>query len=237
MISSAAADAVAGAGSTRRIIILVGAPGAGKGTQAGRLAAELAVPHISTGVLFRDAVRDESPLGEAVRDYLGRGALVPDDVTLGVVRARLAEEDAADGAILDGFPRTRAQAEALDALLAEDHDRVLVVLYVEVSQEELVVRLSGRRVCSADDQHVYHLVGKPPVREGTCDVEGAPLEQRKDDQPETLRARLERQMPPMFEVIDFYAESGNLVTIAGEQAMDAVTSDLLDAVAKASRQA
>jgi adenylate kinase len=235
VIPSAAADAAAGAGSTRRIIILVGVPGAGKGTQAGRLADELGVPHVSTGELFRDAVRDKSTLGETVRGYLGRGALVPDEVTIGVVRSRLAEADAVGGAILDGFPRTRAQAEALDILLEEDHDRVNLVLYVEVGQDELVRRLSGRRVCSAEDQHVYHLVGKPPETEGICDIDGAPLEQRKDDQPETLRARLDRQMPPMFEVVDHYAERGILVAVAGEQPMNDVTADMLGAITKAAR--
>jgi adenylate kinase len=236
VISSAVADATAGPGSTRRIIILVGAPGAGKGTQAGRLASDLGIPHVSTGELFRGAVRDRTELGNVVRGYLSRGALVPDDVTMDVVRTRLAQDDAAGGAILDGFPRTRSQAESLVALLEEHDERVAVVLYIEVSQDELVRRLSGRRVCTADEQHVYHLVGRPPLKEDICDVDSALLEQRKDDEPGTVRARLERQMSPMYEVVDHYTENGLLVAIAGEQSMDEVTSNMLSAVAKATNR-
>ena len=233
MTSSAVADATAEPASKRRIIILVGAPGAGKGTQAVRLAKELGIPHVSTGELFRGAVRDGSALGETVRGYLSRGELVPDAVTMDVVRARLAQDDARGGAILDGFPRTRAQATSLVSLLDESGDRVAVVLYVEVSQDELVRRLSGRRVCTADERHVYHLIGRPPLKEDICDVDSALLEQRKDDEPATVRARLERQMPPMYEVVDHYTENGLLVAIAGRQPMDDVTADMLNAVAKA----
>jgi adenylate kinase len=215
---------------------MIGAPGAGKGTQAQRLSAALGLGHVSTGELFRGAVREGNSLGAEVRRYVERGRLVPDDLTTRVVGQRLREPDVAAGAILDGYPRTRDQAEALDELLARGHDRVAAALYVEVDQDELVRRLSGRRVCSRDDQHVYHLESHPPARPGVCDVDGARLIQRPDDQPETVRARLERQLPPMYEVIDHYAERGVLFAVRGDQAVDVVTEDLLRSVGSATRE-
>ena len=143
-----------------------------------------------------------------------------------MVEDRLRQPDAAAGAILDGFPRTRAQAEALDAALARTGDAVTAAAYVEVSPEALIERLAGRRVCSVDDQHVYHLDSNPPARPGVCDVDGAPLVQRRDDEPATIRRRLERQLPPMYEVIDHYADSGVLSAVQGDQAIDEVTADL-----------
>lgn len=233
MTSTDVAEASPRVGGSRRVIVMVGAPGAGKGTQAGLLAQRLELPHVSTGELFRDAVRRGTELGEKVRSNLRRGSLVPDEVTVRMVEERLTRPDAVDGAILDGFPRTRAQAEALDRILGSDG--VTAALYVEVSTDELVKRLSGRRVCSADDQHVYHVVSRPPAKSGICDIDGAPLIQRRDDEPETVRSRLERQMPPMYEVIDHYTEAGALVAIRGEQAVETVTNDMLQAVSKASR--
>ena len=224
------APALAGAGTGsrdgRKIVVMIGAPGAGKGTQARRLADEMGLLHLSTGELFRDAVRAGSPLGDTVRSYVEKGALVPDDVTVAMVEDRLRQRDAAKGAILDGFPRTRAQAEALDAALARTRDAVTGAAYVEVSPEALIDRLAGRRVCSVDDQHVYHLDSNPPTRPGVCDVDGAPLVQRRDDEPATIRRRLERQLPPMYEVIDHYADAGVLSAVQGDQGIDEVTADL-----------
>jgi adenylate kinase len=143
-----------------------------------------------------------------------------------MVEERLREPDAAAGAILDGFPRTRAQAEALDAALARTGETVTAAAYVEVAPDALLDRLAGRRVCSADEPHVSHLESKPPARSGVCDVDGAPLVQRRDDEPATIRRRLERQLPPMYEVIDHYADAGVLSAVRGDQEIDVVTADL-----------
>jgi adenylate kinase len=219
----------------RRIIIILGAPGAGKGTQARRLAESLGLPHISTGDLFRTALREGNALGRQVRRYVERGALVPDEVTIRVVEERLSLPDAATGVILDGFPRTRPQAEALDSLLAARGERVTAALYVEVDAEGLVERISGRRVCTAPTQHVYHVQTQPPAVEGICDVDGTPLVHRDDDRPETVRARLERQLPPMYEVVDHYADNRVLSAVRGDQGIDDVTEDLLQVVAASVR--
>jgi adenylate kinase len=219
---------------TRRIIVMMGAPGAGKGTQAESLAATLGLPHISTGELFREAVSSDEPLGVRVRRYVESGALVPDDIVVEIVEQRLAREDASEGAILDGFPRTVAQARALDRLLARQGTTVAAALYVEVAAELLMERLTGRRVCSVDDQHVYHVTARPPLRDGLCDTCGAELYQREDDAPETVQARLDSQLPPMYEVIDHYAEAGVLFPVRGDRVAEEVTEDLLHALARLS---
>jgi len=219
----------------RRIIVMIGAPGAGKGTQAERLSEILGLPHVSTGKLFRAAVRSDGDLGTQVRSYVEAGSLVPDEIAVRVVDHRVHEPDAAAGAILDGFPRTRHQAVALDEMLARTGDIVAAALYVEVTTDKLVDRLAGRRICTLDDQHVYHVVAMPPRREGTCDIDGAPLRQRPDDQPGTLRKRLERQLAPMFEVVDHYTESGRLFPVRGDSAADEVTDELLRALAASER--
>lgn len=218
------------------ILVMVGAPGAGKGTQTALLSERLGLPAVSTGDLFRAALRDGSSLGATVRPFLERGELVPDDVTISVIAERLAQADAERGAILDGFPRTRAQAEALDRLCIRRGTRVVGALYVEVELETLVDRLSGRRVCSAPEAHVYHVRSRPPRTEGRCDQDGTALDHRVDDRPETVRRRLEGQMAPMFEVIDHYAERGVLCAIRGDQAVDTVTSDLLAAIERCRRR-
>jgi adenylate kinase len=215
----------------RHIILMLGAPGAGKGTQAERLSEALGLPHVSTGELFRQAVASDDPLGTRVRRYVQSGALVPDDIVVEIVEQRLARPDAAAGAILDGFPRTVAQAKALDAMLARQGAAVSAALYVEVASELLLQRLTGRRICSADDQHVYHVTARPPRREGICDICGVELYQRDDDSAETVQARLDAQLPPMFEVIDHYAEAGALFSVRGDRGADEVTADLLHALA------
>lgn len=218
------------ADAPRRILIMLGGPGAGKGTQADLLAAQLGVPHVSSGDLFRAAIRDDTTLGREARRYLDKGALVPDDLTVRMVKARLVEPDAAPGALLDGFPRTVPQAEALDRTLAAQGTRVSGALFIEVPREELVRRLSGRRVCTGAGQHVYHVESKPPIVPGLCDEDGSPLEQRADDRPETIQSRLEKQLPPMFEVVDYYADRGTLYPVRGERPVDDVTQALLRAV-------
>ncbi len=214
---------------------MVGAPGAGKGTQAALLAKRLDLPHVASGDLFRDNIRRASSLGKKVKDYLDSGALVPDDLTVELIGDRLHEPDARGGAILDGFPRTRPQAEELDAMLARMGGRVAAALYIDVDREELVRRLAGRWICSVSPNHVYHAVARPPKVKGVCDVDGATLMQRDDDRPETIRARLEKQLPPMFEVVDYYAERGVLSTIDGDRPVAEVTDELLRAVASPAR--
>lgn len=235
MTSAAAGRSEAGSVPERRIVVMLGAPGAGKGTQAKRLSERLGLAHVSTGQLFREAVSDKSALGDQIRPYLASGSLVPDDVTIGVLIERIGRPDARAGAILDGFPRTPAQARSLDKILAAQGDAVTAALYVEVSPDELLLRLTGRRICTLDDQHVYHNVSRPPEKVGICDVDGAELIQREDDKAETVRSRLELQLPPMYEVIDYYAEAGVLSAVRGDQPVEAVTEDLLRALASVSR--
>jgi adenylate kinase len=228
--SAAVANASARDRGKRRIIVMMGPPGAGKGTQAERLSAALGLLHLSTGELFRAMRSDDTKLARKVRGYLDSGGLVPDDIVVAMVEDRLSREDARDGVILDGFPRTLAQAEALDRMLARTGDAVSEVTYVEVGPELLLTRLTGRRICSQDDQHVFHVESRPPAREGLCDICGAELYQRVDDSPETVQARLDQQLPPMYEVIDYYADRGVLCSVRGDKPVEDVTEDLLGAL-------
>jgi len=210
---------------------MVGAPGAGKGTQAALLAQLLGVPKVASGDLFRDQVRRATALGKKVRAYLDEGALVPDALAVEMIADRLADSDARQGAILDGFPRTRPQAEALDEMLERHGGEVAAALYVDVPREELLNRLAGRWICSVAADHVYHAVGRPPAVAGRCDIEDAPLYQRDDDKPETVAARLELQLPPMYEVVDYYADRGVLSTVDGSRPIADVTEALMRAIA------
>jgi adenylate kinase len=216
------------------VIVLIGAPGAGKGTQAPILAQHLGVPHIASGDLFRAAVRDGSPVGIQARRYMERGQLVPDDITIAMLLERLAGSDAAHGAILDGFPRNRAQAEALDAALAERGTSVRRAISIEVPADELLRRLSGRWVCR-DAGHVYNEHSNPPRVPGRCDIDGSPLIQRDDDRPETIRARLELTLSNLREVADHYRQQGILRTVDGLQSMEDVTAAIVAALDESDR--
>lgn len=211
---------------------MVGAPGAGKGTQAAALAKRLGIPHVASGNLFREHIRRGTALGKKVKSYLDRGSLVPDDITVEMIGTRLKESDAAEGVILDGFPRTRPQAEALDKMLDRLGGHVAQALYVDANREELIKRLSGRWICSSSPEHLYHQTARPPKVPGKCDIDGAPLYQREDDKPETIRARLEQQLPPMYEVIDYYTDRGVLSTVQGDKEIDEVTDDLMRTIAQ-----
>jgi adenylate kinase len=224
------ADPAVRPGGHRRIIVMIGAPGAGKGTQAERLAAELDLPHISTGQLFREALASEDPLSDKIRAHVEVGSLVPDHVVVEVVEHRLAEHDADHGVILDGFPRTCAQAMALDRMLERYDTADIAALYVEVNPDLLLERLTGRRICTLDDQHVYHVVAMPPERPGICDIDGAELYQRADDSADTVKKRLDKQLPPMYEVIDHYADHRVLHSVRGDKPAEQVTADLLRAL-------
>ena len=212
-----------------RILVLLGAPGAGKGTQAHVLARHLGLPRVATGDLFRAALRDGTPLGIAAKEYMERGELVPDEITVGMLLERLEAPDAARGAVLDGFPRTRAQAEALDRALEERGAKVEAALLVDVPAEDLLQRLSGRWLCEAAG-HTYHEIAYPPRVAGICDICGSRLVQREDDKPEVVRARLEHQLGAMAEVVDYYREAGTLQVVDGRRPIAAVSDDLLDCI-------
>lgn len=206
-------------------LILLGAPGAGKGTQASILAEELGLPHVATGDLFREALSQETELGRAVKGYVERGELVPDATTIRVVEERLQQPDCAEGVILDGFPRTLEQARALDDALAARGKRVDKVLYLEVSEAELLNRLGGRWLCRSC-QAPYHASNHPPQVAGRCDACGGELYQRPDDSIETARNRLEiyrRQSAPL---IAHYGRAGKLVTVPGEGGIPEVSRAL-----------
>jgi adenylate kinase len=213
----------------RRILLLVGPVGAGKGTQAAALSSELGLAHVASGNLFRQAVIDGSPLGEQARVYMERGDLVPDDITIEMFMHELSQPAAARGAILDGFPRTVAQARALDATLAERGEQIERVISIEVPMEDLVARVAGRRICP-ECGTPYHVDRDPPRVAGRCDKDGAALQQRDDDRPEVVRARLEKQVRPMLEVLDYYDQQGIVQHVDGTQPIPAVTREILDGV-------
>jgi adenylate kinase len=212
------------------VVVLLGAPGAGKGTQAPALATRLGIPVLASGGLLRTAVAARTSLGREADRYMSRGQLVPDDTIVRVFLDRLEAADAADGAILDGFPRTRVQAEALDAALDEAGRRVDRAGYIEVPLEELVTRMANRRICTANG-HVYNLVSNPPSVDGVCDLDGSELVQRADDAEATVRARMAQQVPALLEVVDHYRARGILTSVDGRQDIDAVTDALLAALA------
>ncbi|CDF27096.1 adenylate kinase [Dialister pneumosintes] len=215
-------------------ILLMGPPGAGKGTQAERLIREYGIPQISTGDMFRAAVKSGTPLGKEAKSYMDKGALVPDSVTVGIVKERLAQEDCKDGWILDGFPRTTAQAASLDSILHEMGISLTAVLGINANREDLVKRVSGRLVCRKCSAS-FHRDFRPPKQQGVCDNCGGELYQRADDNEKTIRSRLavyDEQTKPL---IDYYKMSGCYVDIDGDQSMDEVFSDIKGSLAKAKK--
>jgi adenylate kinase len=215
-----------------RVVVLLGAPGAGKGTQAQILSQRLGLAHVATGDLFRAAVRDGTPLGVVAKGYMDRGELVPDSVTIEMLLERLAQPDAAAGILLDGFPRNTAQAEVLDKALADRGSRVEVAPYIEVPEADLVARLGGRWICRAQG-HPYHELSKPPLVIGICDVDGSELYQRTDDEPATVQARLRQQLGALDQVVGHYRGQGALKTVDGTGPIERVSDDLLAAIGPA----
>ncbi|MFC9087253.1 MULTISPECIES: adenylate kinase [Nocardiopsis] len=211
--------------------VLVGPPGAGKGTQAQILASELSIPKVSTGDIFRANVSGKTDLGKKAKEYMDRGDLVPDEVTNAMVRDRLAQEDAAAGFLLDGFPRNVPQAETLKGILADLDTTLDVVLELRVDEEEVVKRLSGRRSCPECGQ-VYHVEYDAPKVEGRCDNEGAELYQREDDREETIRHRLEVYREQTAPLVQFYEAEGLLATIAATGSVEEVTARAKAAIDK-----
>lgn len=212
-------------------LILMGLPGAGKGTQAEMIKAKYNIPHISTGDMFRQAIKEGTELGKKAKAYMDEGALVPDEVTNGIVEERLAKSDCDNGFLLDGFPRTIPQAEALEAITKKLNKQIDYVIHVDVPAEKLIERLTGRRVCPSCGA-TYHVINKPPKTEGVCDNCGTELVQRDDDKEETVQKRLEVNIEQTQPLLDFYKEKGVLVTVDGDQPIDKVFEDIVAAISK-----
>ena len=215
----------------QKYIVLLGPPGVGKGTQAEIIAETTGLPHISSGDLFRENLKNATELGKMAQSYMNKGELVPDDVTIGMIRDRLSRPDCKNGALLDGFPRTTVQAEALGKLLAEFGSQVSIVPYITASADTLVERLSGRWTCKAQG-HVYHEKFNPPMKPGVCDLDGSELYQRDDDKAETVSRRIQVYFAQTAPLIAYYRERGLLSEIDGAQPIEKVSADLLAVLGK-----
>ncbi len=209
----------------------MGLPGAGKGTQAEKISEKYNIPHISTGDMFRYAMKEGTELGKQAKSFMDQGALVPDEVTIGIVKDRLSKADCANGFLLDGFPRTIAQADALQSLLSDMNQEIDYVLHVNVPEEKLVERLSGRRICPTCGR-AYHVMYNPPKHEGICDKDGQALIQRDDDKPETVKNRLAVNIEQSKPLLDFYDRKGYLVTVNGDQDIELVFQDIQSIIEK-----
>lgn len=212
-------------------IILLGPPGVGKGTQAKILAETTKLAHISSGDLFRENIKNQTELGKLAKAFIDKGELVPDDVTIGMIRDRLARPECQVGAILDGFPRTPAQANALEKMLAEFKGHVDLVPYITAAEKILVERASGRWTCRAQG-HIYHQLFNPPKQAGMCDLDGSELYQRDDDKVETVTHRIKVYLEQTAPLVDYYRQRGKLVEIDGTLAVEQVTEKLLSALNK-----
>ena len=209
-------------------IVMLGPPGAGKGTQAKKLAEELNIVHVSTGDLFRENLKNETPLGQLAQQYMNKGELVPDDVTVAMVEERFARPDCEKGAVLDGFPRTPAQAEALESLLEKFDSEVKVVPFIKVPDDILVERLSGRWMSPSG--RVYHAKYNPPVVKWIDDIDGSQLYQREDDRPDTVRHRIEVYNEQTAPLINYYQDKGLLAEIDGTQPIEDVFHAIMESV-------
>jgi len=214
---------------TRTYIVLLGPPGAGKGTQAQLIAEKLNLSHISSGDIFRENLKKETELGKLAKTYMDKGELVPDDVTISMIHERLSRPDCDNGALLDGFPRTPAQASALAEMLSELDGAVKAVPYINVPEAILIERLTGRWTCRAEG-HVYHEKYNPPKIAGICDEDGSELYQRDDDKAETVTRRIRVYWEQTQPLIDYYQQEGLLVEVDGTQAIEQVSKDLLAAL-------
>ena len=206
--------------------VLLGPPGAGKGTQAQLVSGKLGLPHISSGDIFRENISNQTELGQLAKEYMDRGELVPDDVTISMIRERLSQPDCIPGALLDGFPRTPAQAEALAEMLKEFNGQVDAVPYIKVPEETLIERLTGRWTCRAEG-HVFHEKFNPPKVKGICDYDGSVLYQRDDDKVETVINRIRVYFNQTMPLIEYYCNIGTLREVDGKKSIENVSADLM----------
>jgi adenylate kinase len=208
-------------------IIMLGAPGAGKGTQAKKIAEKYQIPHVSTGDIFRSNIKEGTELGRKAKEYMDQGALVPDQLTIGMLLDRIQKEDCKDGYVLDGFPRTIPQAESLQKAITEMGQKIDFAINIDVPDENIINRMSGRRACISCGA-TYHIVYNPSKEPGICDVCGSELVLRDDDKPETVKKRLSVYHAQTRPLIDYYKEAGVLVNVDGTQALNKVFSDITD---------
>lgn len=208
-------------------LVLMGLPGAGKGTQAERIVDDYGIPHISTGDMFRAAIKEETELGLKAKSFMDKGELVPDEVTIGIVEERLGKNDCSNGFLLDGFPRTVAQADALEDILAKQDKSIDYVININVDKDVLMERLTGRRICK-NCGATYHLVFNPPSKEGVCDRCGGELYQREDDNEKTVSNRLEVNVKQTKPLLEFYSDKGYLVDIDGQKHINEVYGEIKD---------
>jgi adenylate kinase len=217
-------------------LILLGPPGSGKGTQGERLQEDFRLPYYATGDILRAAVKEGTEVGKQAKEYMDRGDLVPDEVIIGVIAERLQGEEASDGFILDGFPRTVPQAEALGAKMSELRRQITGVLLIEVPEEEILRRLGGRRTCEENPSHIYHVEFDPPKEEGVCDIDGAKLIVRDDDKPEVIKNRLATYREKTEPLVGYYEESGILNRVDGKQSPDEVEERIHGIIATLRRE-
>lgn len=208
-------------------IIMLGAPGAGKGTQAKKIAEKYQIPHVSTGDIFRSNIKEGTQLGRKAKEYMDQGALVPDEITIGMLMDRIQQEDCSNGYVLDGFPRTIPQAESLQKAITEMGQKIDFAINVDVPDENIINRMSGRRACISCGA-TYHIVYNPSKIAGICDVCGSELVLRDDDKPETVKKRLAVYHDQTRPLIDYYKEAGVLVNVDGTQELNKVFSDITD---------
>ena len=215
------------------IIIMLGAPGTGKGTVAGILQEKLGIKQVSTGDIFRKNIQEGTKLGKIADSYISKGNLVPDDITIGIVENRLKDDDVKDGIILDGFPRTVVQAEALDKILKESGKKVDLVVNLTTPEEEIIERIVNRRVCSNSEcKTIYNLQLNPPKVEGICDKCGSPLVQRKDDNEETVKSRIDNYMKQTSPLVEYYNKQGNLYNAVDSKSINKMGKDVAEDIAK-----
>ena len=215
------------------VIIMLGAPGTGKGTVAGILTEKLGIPQVSTGDIFRKHMKEQTELGKLAEKYISKGHLVPDDVTIDIVKSRLQEDDVKNGIILDGFPRTVVQAEALDEMLAQQGRKVDMVVNLTTPKEEIIERIINRRICSNPEcKTIYNLILNPPKVEGICDKCGSELIQRKDDNRETVEARFENYLKITSPLVEYYTKKGNLRTEVVSKEINRLGKDVAEDIAK-----
>jgi adenylate kinase len=217
-------------------LILLGPPGSGKGTQGERLQEDFRLPYYATGDILRAAVKEGTEVGQQAREYMDRGDLVPDEVIIGVIAERIQSEEASDGFILDGFPRTLPQAEALDQKMKELRREITGVILIDVPEEEILRRLGGRRTCEKNPSHIYHLEFDPPKEEGVCDIDGGKLIVRDDDKPEVIKNRLGQYGEKTAPLIDYYDERGILNHVDGRQSPDEVEERIHGIIATLRRE-